>query len=111
MRAHDAGIERLVSAMVVDRAAEREAQEGAFIGRVAPQVGADQGLRCQAPRGFLAGFTDSGGDEGFPVFKMAGGLIQDQVSVDALFDDEKPPVAFHDRSDRDLRFPAHGMAG
>ena len=75
--------------MIVDRAAEGEAQEAAAVERVAPQVGADQRLGMEAPGGLLAGLADHRFDQGFPVFEVPGGLIEHQAAGDPLLDQQE----------------------
>ena len=94
--------------MIVDRAAEREAQEAAAVDRVAPQVGADQRLGLEAPGGFFAGLADHGFEQGFAIFEMAGGLIEHQAAGDAFLDHEEAAVALDDGGDGDIGIPAHG---
>ena len=93
--------------VIVDGAAEREAQEGAFVVGVAPQVDAHERLGMEMPRGFFARLADHGFDQGFTIFEVAGGLVEHQPAGDAFFDHEKTAVALDDRGDGHFGIPAH----
>ena len=59
------------------------------------------------PGCLFARFAYYGGEQGFPVFEVSGGLIEDQPAGDAFFDQQVARVAFHDRRHGDLGIERH----
>src|SRR6185312_14943168 len=103
----DAGVQGLFRLVVAHRSGEGKAQRVAAVTGIAPQVGADQGARLEAPRGLLAGLANDGFEERLTVLDVARRLVEHEFVVDAFLDDQEAAVVFRDGRDGDLRLVRH----
>ena len=71
-------VERRLWSMSPDLAADGDAQVAAAIGRIAPQVHAQQVPRLEVPGGFLEGFAHHRIEDGFAILDMSGRLVEHQ---------------------------------
>jgi hypothetical protein len=107
MRGNNPIIERLLRAVIRDRAGEREPLRHAAGLKVPPEVDIDELARSEEPCGLLAHLADDSLEQRLARLDMSGGLIDDQLAVDAFFDDEKATVSLRYGGDGDLRV-GHG---
>src|SRR5688572_12929885 len=99
VRGDDALIQRAGGIVAQHLTAQRHAQDGMTVGRIAPQVQAEQVTRHEMPGGLLQGFAYRGFDQRFAILDVAGWLVEYQRALDAFFDDEELVFALHDGSD------------
>src|SRR5580765_1726368 len=100
----DLPVERpLVDAL--DAPAEAEAQERHVPRRVVPAVDADECGRLEAVRRLLEHFAPARRHQRFARIEVAGGLVQHQPAIDALFHEQETASALDDCCDRRRRLP------
>src|SRR6202030_4358329 len=107
VRGHNAAIESLSGVVVRDCSGEGKAQGTAPVGRVTPQVHAQQRARFKAPRGLFAHLAYHGRKQGLTALDVSGRLIENQPVVDALFHDQDAAGRFRDGRDGYVRRWGH----
>jgi hypothetical protein len=61
----------------------------------------------EQPRRLFAHFADHGFEQRLAELDVPGGLIEDQASIDAFFDDQESAVVLAHGGNRDIGFERH----
>ena len=105
----DAGVQRTGGVVAEGFGGESEAEVMAP-GFGLPLVGPDETCQAHVPTGFLAGFAEGGFDQAFVRLQVAGGLVDDEAAVHALFHHQQAAIAHHHGGDGHVGLPETALA-